>query len=91
MTMPSWFGAAAPDSMLVFYWLEPRSAWYSFGFGMGCAASSLYAWLSGTWPFGVVKGVWAILAVVRWKQRLLAFGAGASRLAEGSDPYLHGI
>lgn len=58
--------------MLALYWLEPRSPGYSLGFGAACAASSVYGWLSGTWPFGVVEGVWAIVAVVRWRQRLAA-------------------
>lgn len=72
----TWFGAAAVASMLVFYWLEPRSPWYSLWFGVGCAASSAYGWLAGTWPFGVVEGVWAIVAFVRCRQRLRAEGTG---------------
>lgn len=66
MTALTAFGAAAVSAMLVFYWLEPRSPWFSLCFAVGCAASSAYGWLSGTWPFGVVEGVWAIVAVVRW-------------------------
>jgi hypothetical protein len=26
----------------------------------------LYGWLAGTWPFGVVEGVWALVALRRW-------------------------
>lgn len=68
----TWFGAAAVGSMLLFYWLEPRSPWFSLCFGLGCAASSSYGWLAGTWPFGVVEGVWALVAIARWWQRLHA-------------------
>lgn len=70
MTGLTWFGAAAVTAMLAAYWLEPRSPWYSLGFALACAASSLYGWLAGTWPFGVVEAVWAVVAVVRWRQRL---------------------
>ena len=38
-------------------------------FALACAASSLYGWLAGTWPFGVVEGVWAILALRRWRRK----------------------
>ena len=72
----TWFGAGAVASMLVFYWLEPRSPWYSFCFGLGCLASSTYGCLAGTWPFGVVEGIWAIIAFVRWRQRLRDGGRG---------------
>ncbi len=30
-------------------------------FALACAASSLYGWLAGTWPFGVVEGGWALV------------------------------
>jgi len=26
----------------------------------------VYGWLAGTWPFGVVEGVWALVAFRRW-------------------------
>jgi hypothetical protein len=56
--------------MLLFYWLEPRSPWFSLCFGIACLASSVYGWLAGTWPFGVVEGVWALVAATRWWRRL---------------------
>jgi hypothetical protein len=68
------FGVAAVGSMLVFYWLEPRSPWFSLCFGLGCLASSLYGWLAGTWPFGVVEAVWALVAGLRFWRRLRAGG-----------------
>lgn len=72
----TWFGAAAVASMLVFYWLEPRSPWYSFCFGLGCVASSVYGWLAGTWPFGVVEAVWSVVAFSRCAQRFREHRAG---------------
>jgi hypothetical protein len=28
--------------------------------------ASSYAFLAGTWPFGVVEAVWAVIALRRW-------------------------
>lgn len=63
------FGASAVSLMLVSYALERRAAGWVFVFACACAASSLYGFLAGTWPFGVVEGVWAVVALRRWDQR----------------------
>ncbi|MGI8857168.1 MAG: hypothetical protein ACR2JW_15595 [Thermomicrobiales bacterium] len=63
------FGAAAVSAMLVAYALERRSAWWVLVFAVACALSSLYGFLAGTWPFGVVEGVWALVALRRWQTR----------------------
>jgi len=60
------FGAGAVTMMLVSYALEHRSHLWVLVFALACAASSLYGWLAGTWPFGVVEGVWAVVAFRRW-------------------------
>ncbi len=60
------FGACAVAIMLHTSALEQRSAWWVLIFALACAASSLYGWLAGTWPFGVVEGVWALVALRRW-------------------------
>jgi hypothetical protein len=60
------FGAYAVTVMLLSYAFEHRSSWWVLVFTLACAASSLYGWLAGTWPFGVVEGVWAIVAFRRW-------------------------
>jgi len=52
--------------MLLFYALEERSPWWVLAFAPACAASSAYGWLAGTWPFGMVEGVWALVAFRRW-------------------------
>ena len=52
--------------MLLFYVLEPRAAGFVLAFAIGSAASSLYGFLVGAWPFGVVEVVWAAVAVRRW-------------------------
>jgi hypothetical protein len=49
------YGAAAVTAMLIAYACEHRSNWWVLVFALACAASSLYGWLAGTWPFGVWK------------------------------------
>jgi hypothetical protein len=63
------FGACAVAIMLLAYAFERRSPWWVLVFALACAASSLYGWLAGTWPFGVVEGIWALVAFRRWWQR----------------------
>ncbi len=66
MTLLTLYGAAAVSLMLVSYALEWRSPWWILVFACACAASSSYGFLAGTWPFGVVEGVWTIVALRRW-------------------------
>jgi hypothetical protein len=54
--------------MLVSYVFEHRSAWWVLAFAGACAASSLYGFLAGTWPFGIVEGIWAVVALRRWNR-----------------------
>jgi hypothetical protein len=60
------FGACAVTVMLISYAFEQRTSWFVLIFACACAASSLYGWLAGTWPFGVVEGIWALVALRRW-------------------------
>ncbi len=62
------FGAMAVSVMLIAYTLEHRSSWWVLIFASACAASSAYGWLAGTWPFGIVEGIWALVALRRWRQ-----------------------
>ena len=48
------FGACAVAIMLLSYALEQRSPWLVLIFALAYAASSLYGWLAGSWPFGGV-------------------------------------
>lgn len=60
------YGAAAVTFMMAMYALEHRHPNFVLGFACGCALSSLYGFLSGAWPFGVVEVVWAVIALRRW-------------------------
>ena len=64
------FGLLAVTAMLVFYALEDRSAWFVLAFAGACLLASLYGFLQGAWPFGVVEAIWAGLAVHRWRSRI---------------------
>ena len=63
------YGASAVGAMLVFYALEHRSNWFVLAFAGACLASSVYGFLQGAWPFGVVELIWSGVAVRRWRAR----------------------
>ena len=65
------FGFIAVCMMLVFYAFEERSRWYVLGFAGACAMGSVYGFLIGAWPFGMVEAIWAAVALRRWKARRL--------------------
>jgi hypothetical protein len=58
--------------MLVCYALERRSPWFVLAFAVACLLASLYGFLQGAWPFGLVEAVWAGVA---WRR----FRAAAAR------------
>ena len=66
MNALSAFGLFAVTFMLVCYALERRSHWFVLAFAGGCALASLYGFLQGAWPFGLIEAVWAGVAVRRW-------------------------
>ncbi len=77
MTALTLFGMLAVTAMLVFYALEERGATFILWFAAACVASSMYGFLQGAWPFGIVEAVWAGVAVRRWRRR--AGGARSHR------------
>jgi len=66
MTLLSAFGLFAVSLMVVTYALESRSTWYVLAFAVACALGSVYGFLQGAWPFGLVEVVWSAVAVRRW-------------------------
>jgi hypothetical protein len=60
------FGLVSVTAMLIFYALEDHSHWSILGFAAACAAGSVYGFLQGAWPFGVVEAVWALVALRRF-------------------------
>jgi hypothetical protein len=61
------FGLFAVTAMLVFYAMEKRSPWYILAFAGSCALGSVYGFLQGAWPFGIVEAIWALVAFKRWR------------------------
>jgi hypothetical protein len=62
------FGLFAVTAMLVCYALEDRSPKFVLGFAGACVLASIYGFLQGAWPFGIVEGIWAIVALRRWRR-----------------------
>lgn len=63
------FGLLCVTAMLVFYALEDRSHWFVLAFAAACALASIYGFLQGAWPFGVIEAIWAGVAGWRWSKR----------------------
>lgn len=60
------FGLFSVTAMLVFYALEKRSHWFILLFALACVLASIYGFLQGAWPFGIVEVVWSAVAFRRW-------------------------
>ena len=74
MTPLSAFGLFAVTLMVVLYALERRSPWCVLGFAGACVLGSIYGFLQGAWPFGLVEAVWSGIALRRWwSQRKLDY------------------
>jgi len=56
------YGVCAVTFMMVMYALEARGRGFILAFAAGCVLSSIYGFLSGAWPFGVVELIWAGIA-----------------------------
>lgn len=69
------FGLFAVTAMLVCYALEERKSLYILGFAGGCVLASVYGFLQGAWPFGVVEAIWALVAVRRWRLKSTAWNS----------------
>ena len=63
------FGLFAVTAMLVCYALEDRNRLFILGFAGACVPGSIYGFLQGAWPFGLVEAVWAVVALRRWIAR----------------------
>ncbi len=60
------FGLFAVTAMVVCYAFESRSRWFVLGFAVSCVLGSVYGFLQGAWPFGLVEGIWSIIAARKW-------------------------
>ncbi|MFL5910713.1 MAG: hypothetical protein ACJ768_09135 [Gaiellaceae bacterium] len=60
------FGAFAVASMALAYALERRHPAFVLAFAGACGLSSVYGFLIGSAPFGIVEGLWCVVAGCRW-------------------------
>jgi hypothetical protein len=58
----SLFGLLAVTAMMICYALESRSHWFVLAFSGTCILASVYGFLQGAWPFGLVEGAWSLVA-----------------------------
>jgi hypothetical protein len=66
MSLLTAFGLFAVTAMLITYALEAKSPWFILAFAGACVLGSIYGFLQGAWPFGLVEAVWSGIAVRRW-------------------------
>lgn len=74
------FGLFAVTAMLVCYALENRSPWFILLFAVSCALGSVYGFLQGAWPFGLVEGIWSFVALRRWWRSINIPGDNSKRI-----------
>jgi hypothetical protein len=72
MSPLSAFGLFAVAAMMVCYACEARHHWFIFAFAISCLLASLYGFLQGAWPFGLVEIAWAMVAMRRWQRAALS-------------------
>jgi hypothetical protein len=61
------YGVVAVSFMMLMYSLEKRARGFIAAFALGCVLSSVYGFLSGAWPFGVVEALWSLIAWRRFR------------------------
>jgi hypothetical protein len=64
------YGLVSVVLMLLFYALENRDAVFVLLFAVSCVLASVYGFLQGAWPFGMVEAIWSLVALRRWWLRL---------------------
>ena len=66
------YGICAVTFMMTMYALERRGRSFVLAFALGCVLSSVYGFLSGAWPFGVVELIWSGIAVQRFRDLVVS-------------------
>jgi hypothetical protein len=70
------FGLLTLTVMLVFYALEDRSPWFTLAFAGACGLASVYGFLQGAWPFGLIEAIWSGVGVWRWRGKASSLDPG---------------
>jgi hypothetical protein len=66
------FGLFAVTAMLVCYAMESRSPQWTLAFAGSCMLGSIYGFLQGAWPFGLIEAVWSLVALRKWWTRRIS-------------------
>jgi hypothetical protein len=74
------YGVCAVTFMMTMYALERRGRQFVLAFALGCVLSSVYGFLSGAWPFGVVELIWSGIALQRFRGPQLASRGRSERV-----------
>jgi len=69
MNMLTAFGFFAVTAMVICYALEQRHTFFILAFAFSCVLGSVYGFLQGAWPFGMVELIWSGIAVRKWWAR----------------------
>ena len=62
------YGVCVVSFMMIMYGLEHRGRGFVLAFALGCILSSVYGFLSGAWPFGIVELIWSGVALRRYRE-----------------------
>jgi hypothetical protein len=68
VTPLSLFGLFAVTVMVACYAFEKRHPLFILAFAISCVLASIYGFLQGAWPFGLVEAIWSVIAARRWWQ-----------------------
>ena len=74
MSLITAYGVLALGFMMVMYALERRGRTFVLAFAVGCLLSSVYGFLSGAWPFGIVEAIWCVVALQRFRTSPVGVG-----------------
>jgi ABC-type branched-subunit amino acid transport system permease subunit len=80
------FELFAIASMLACYALEDFSAWFVLGCTGICALGSVYCFLQGAWPFGLLEAMWSLVSLQRCRSRLASTHIFLIKAAAGTNP-----
>lgn len=73
------FGLAAIVAMLVFYTLANRSPFFILAFALACWIGSAYGFVHWPWPFGMVGGIWGLVAMRKWWREIKSRNGGVGK------------
>jgi hypothetical protein len=79
VTPLSLFGLFAVTVMVVCYALDRRHTRFILAFAFSCVLASVYGFLQGAWPFGMVEALWSVIAARRWWQAVQSAPPGPRR------------